>query len=260
MSGILLVANWKMNPESVREARELVAPLRRAAAKMQQVEVVVCPPAIFLPALAGANLKAKKGKGIMFAGQDAFWEVVGPYTGAISPAMIKKAGASYVLLGHSERRSAGDTNEIINRKLKAALGAGLMVILCVGEEERIPDGSHLKVIETQLMVALQGVPKKALARMLVAYEPVWAIGAAATGVDTPAAFLEQAIFIRKVVSGLFGYKPAMALPILYGGSVSPENAAGFLSEGKANGLLVGRASLRADHFINIMHTAEQCSH
>jgi triosephosphate isomerase len=254
MSHKIVVANWKMNPESPREAKELFAPIKRVAAKFKKIHIVVCPPAIFLPVL-GAN-----SSNLSLGGQDAFWDITGPYTGALSPAMIKKAGAEYVILGHSERRAAGDTDEIINRKLKTALAAGLQVIVCVGEKERLPDGSHLKTIEAQLLAALQGVPKKLFGRLLIAYEPVWAIGTAATGVDTPPAFLEQAIFIRKIISGVFGYKPAMAVPILYGGSVTPENAEGFLSEGKANGLLVGRASLRADHFMEILKIAETCSH
>lgn len=256
MSHKIVVANWKMNPESPREARELFAPIKRLASKLTHTQIVVCPPAIFLPVL----ISARPTSNIFFGGQDAFTEVVGAYTGQVSPAMLKKSGAEYVLIGHSERRAAGDTDEIINHKVKAALRAGLQVIVCVGERERLPDGSHLKIIESQLLAALQGVPKKVFGRVLIAYEPVWAIGAQATGVDTPAGFLEQAIFIRKIISTLFGYKLAMAVPVLYGGSVTPENAEGFLREGNAGGLLVGRASLRPDHFSAIISTAEACSH
>lgn len=243
----LIVANWKANPESLREAKEIFLPVKRAAGKLKNVEVVFCPPAVWLASLSGLAL----------GGQDAFWELSGAYTGRLGPTMIRNAGANYVILGHSEMRNAGDTDDIINAKLRLALRSGLKVILCVGEKERDERGDYLAVLREQLEVGLSGVPRPYAKQIILAYEPVWAIGAQAKGADTPAAFLEQSIYLRKILASIFGKEAALVARILYGGSAKAENAAGFLKAGEAGGLLVGRASLDAAEFIKILKIANE---
>src|SRR3989338_4368602 len=182
----LIVANWKLNPESIREAKEILAPVKRALSRLTNLAVVICPPAVFL-----SDLAKIKGGQIALGAQDAFWERDGAYTGMLSPTMLRNAGADYLILGHSERRRLGDGDGEINRKVALALKHRLKVILCVGEERRDPDGFYLQTIRTQLEAGLAGVPKKQLNELIVAYEPVWAIGEAARASDTPRDFLEQ---------------------------------------------------------------------
>ncbi len=248
----LIVANWKMNPETPREARELFGRVKRLAARARAAHVVVCPPALWLPLMrSGVNLE--------LGGQDLSAESVGSgaFTGSVSGAQLKYAGATYVLIGHSERRASGETDELIQRKLRAALRAGLRPILCVGERARDANGDYLQIIRQSLETATAEIPRAHLARLVVAYEPIWAIGEGANGADTPNAFLEQAIFIRRVMSQRLPPKQASALPVLYGGSVNEENAAAFLTIGAADGLLVGRASLGADKFAAIVKAAAE---
>lgn len=248
----LIVANWKMNPETLREAKVLLAAVRRRAARLKHTRVVVCPPAVFLQSLA-----TSQSNQLGFGGQDCFWDTSGPYTGATSPTMLYYTGARYVILGHSERRFLGETDEMIRRKVRAALGAGLKVILCVGERERDTEGRYLQEIERQLTGALTGLSRPWAKGLVVAYEPLWAIGLKALGADTPAGFLEQAIYIKKVVSKIFGKDAALSLPVLYGGSVDAKNAARFIAEGEAAGLLVGRASLDAAGFSKLLDAVEK---
>ncbi len=241
----LIIANWKMNPATLREARELLVRTKRAARGLTTATVVVCPPVLFLTDLA-SRLESKT---IALGAQDASWETdPGPWTGAVSPGMIGYAGARYVILGHSERRAMGESNDDVRRKLKASLAAGLRVVLCVGERERDPQGFYLEVLKQQLTIALKGAPKTVLRQLFLAYEPVWAISNFNRGADTPDDFLHQAIFLRKILSGLFNREFAQQVPILYGGSADAKNAMGFLTEGQADGLLVGRASLTPETF------------
>ena len=252
MSKKIIAGNWKANPESIREAKEIFNPIKRAAGKFSKTDIIICPPAVFL-----SDLAKLAGPKVSLGGQDSFWELAGAYTGQLGPSMIRNAGATYVIIGHSEARALGDTDKIVNAKMALALKHGLKVILCVGEKERDSEGKYLNVLREQIESALAGIPKAWSRNLILAYEPIWAIGAQAKGSDTPAAFLEQSIFLRKVLSGIIGKKPALELPILYGGSANADNAAGFLGEGKANGLLVGRASLTPESFIKILKVANE---
>ncbi|HPB60422.1 MAG TPA: triose-phosphate isomerase, partial [Candidatus Paceibacterota bacterium] len=195
MTKKIIIGNWKMNPVSRKEAREIVNGIKKTVASIRKTAVVLCPPVIYLE-----NLIGKKSGKILFGAQDVYWEEKGAHTGNISPVMLKEAGADYVIVGHSERRASGEGGETINRKIKAAMKAGLKVILCVGEKDRDSHGHYLKVLETQLKEALIKIPPRLADKLVIAYEPVWAIGKDATGVETPDGFMHNAIFIRKILS------------------------------------------------------------
>lgn len=247
----MIVANWKMNPATPREAKELYQKTKRLALGQNAAQVVVCPPAIFL-----GFLNHRDSARLRLGVQDVAMEQgTGAYTGAISAAMTRYVGAEYTIVGHSERRSAGDTDEIVNLKVKSTLAAKLKVILCIGENERDHDGRYLKVLSEQLESSLDEVPKNFFKNLVIAYEPVWAVGEGALAVDTPADFLHHKLFIHKVISHMVGGRVAKAVPVLYGGSVNVKNAADFINHGQADGLLVGRESLRPDHFKQIIHAA-----
>ncbi|MEK7621596.1 MAG: triose-phosphate isomerase family protein [Patescibacteria group bacterium] len=254
----LLVANWKMNPDTPREARALYAATKQVASKLKRTSVILCPPVVFLPLL-------KSGRNLALGAQDISTELRGAYTGSISAPMMKYAGAAYTIIGHSERRfppsafGGGDSDEIINKKIKVALGQGLRVILCIGERARDEPGQYLTELRASLERAVDRLPRAAARGLIIAYEPVWAISSqpANHGDDTPAGFLEQSIFIRKVLSHWCGRRAALELPILYGGSVGPKNASSFIIEGGANGLLVGHESLFADHWREIMRIVDR---
>jgi triosephosphate isomerase len=220
-----------------------------AGKEKSPAEVVICPPAIFLPELAKLN----KNKRVILGAQDGATVSIGSLTGSISFPMVKSVGATLSIIGHSECRKRGDSDEMINQKIKLALKTGLRVVLCIGEKEHSDDGEYLKELKNQLHLALAGIPKNNFKNLLIAHEPVWAIGAEATGADTPDSFSHNRLFIKKVLSDLSSPKIMAGIPILYGGSVNKDNAESFLNEGQADGLLIGRESLRAANFLKIIN-------
>ena len=239
----IIVGNWKMNPLTENEAVKL--------AKASDVSgVVLCVPFIFLSVVKKVLKKAK------FGAQDSFYEKGGAYTGEISPEMLYKIGAKYVILGHSERRSTGENNLEINKKLRATISVGLIPILCVGEKERDENHEYLNFIKKQLEECTTGISKDNVSKIIIAYEPVWAIGKSAQREATPEEFREMSIFIRKILSDKFGAKMIEKLQIIYGGSVHPENAEDFLKAGAADGFLVGRDSLDPKKFSEIIKICE----
>jgi triosephosphate isomerase len=244
----LIAGNWKMH-KTLAEAAALAREIRRGVGDGTRVEVVLAPPFTALAAVA-AELK---GSPLGLAAQDTFWEREGPFTGAISPWMLLDVGCRYVIVGHSERRQHfGETDRTVNRKLKAALSAGLRPILCVGEtiEER-QAGRTLKRVARQLREGLADLPPAAAESLVIAYEPVWAIGTGLTA--TPEQAQEVHHFIRGELAGLLSL--GESLRILYGGSVTPENSASLLGEADIDGALVGGASLKAASFLKIIGAA-----
>ena len=236
----LVIANWKMYIESPDEAKKFVAALKRKAASYGGVDAWIAPPFTLLPMLKGVKL-----------GGQAVSANIGVHTGEVSAAMLKEAGASFVIVGHSERRASGDTNEMVHAQLAAAAGARLAPVLCVGESERTADGAHFNFIQEQLASALRGAQSLA-GKLVVAYEPVWAIGKTAKDAMQPGEVEETVIFIRKTLADILGRKDALKVPMLYGGSVEPENAAKLFSEGGINGFLVGHASADINSFLEIV--------
>jgi triosephosphate isomerase len=246
----IVVANWKMNPESIDEAKKIFLNTRSGAVKAKETEVVVCPPFIYLPTLQ------KIARGISLGVQDLFWEESGSFTGEISPAQAYGAGARYAIVGHSERRAMGETDEQVNKKIKTALLNGFQVVVCVGERERDTHGKYLHSLSLQIQTSLGKIQKKYLSSIIIAYEPVWTIGKANFQALSGALIEETALFIRKVLSDMYGHSEAMKFSILYGGSVSPKNAADIIKEGNVQGLLVGRQSLE-ESFTDIISAVDE---
>ncbi len=242
----LIVANWKMN-KTTKECLEFLSEIKL---KSRKVEVVICPPFTLLQTLS-KKLKTKK---IAIGAQNMYYKKEGAFTGEISPAMLAEFNVKYVILGHSERRNVfGENNELINKKVLSAIENNIVPILCVGEKKEEREAKDTKkVIEYQLQSCLKSVEKEKMAKVVIAYEPVWAIG---TGENaTPEQAEEVHDFIRHVLLGLYDEKAGEQIRILYGGSVNEENAKGFLDKKTVNGLLVGGKSLDAKSFLAIINS------
>lgn len=244
----LLAGNWKMNT-LMDDAIRLSKAISDHARTLSVVDVMIAPPFVWL-----SKVRENLGDGpVALGAQNMHWECEGAYTGEVSPIMLRSIGCRYVILGHSERRLLfGETDEIIKLKVKTALENGLIPILCVGEtlEER-DAGKTLQVIDRQLQVALQDL--KSVRNLVIAYEPVWAIGTGRAAKPEQAGEVHS--FIRKKVFHILGQQPEM-FRILYGGSVKPDNIASFLEVKDVNGALVGGASLKAESFNAILDVAE----
>jgi triosephosphate isomerase len=232
---------------TLAEARPLATAIRDGLKRPRGVEVVLCPPFTALPAVA----EILAGSPIRLGAQNCHWEASGAHTGEIAPAMLAELGCRYVLAGHSERRrEMGETDQQINRKVKAALAGGLTPVLCVGEtaDER-RQGLTFTTVEGQLRAGLADMPADAIAQVVLAYEPVWAIG---TGVNaTPSQAAEVHGYLRGLLSELTSKDTAATVRILYGGSVKADNADALAAESEIDGALVGGASLNAAGFIAI---------
>jgi triosephosphate isomerase (TIM) len=246
----LIVGNWKMYPQTLREAKTIYSGTSSAARKTKNVKVVACPPFPFI------SMLAREKKGAALGAQDVFWESEGARTGEVSSEQLRSSGASYVIVGHSERRGLGEADDIVAKKAVAAAKSGLTVILCVGERERDHDGKYFGEVRDELRHSISGFPKQEAKKLSVAYEPIWAIGAKAKRAATIDDFREMRILIRRHLVEYFGKKAGFTIPILYGGSVDEKNAGGFLGEGEADGLLVGRASLDIERFAAIITQAK----
>jgi triosephosphate isomerase (TIM) len=247
----VIAGNWKLY-KTKDEALALIEELAPQVAGVTNVEIVVAPVFTVLPSL----LRAVSGTPIALAGQDVFWEEEGAYTGEVSPRMLLDAGASHVIIGHSERRQYfAETDETVNKKIKAALRGALVPIFCIGETlEAREAGDTFKVLESQLKGGLEGMTATQFAPVIIAYEPVWAIGTGKTATDDQAQ--EAHAFIRGVVAGLYGQGVADKVRVLYGGSVKPENIKGLMTRPDIDGALVGGASLKGGSFASIVRYGE----
>ena len=247
MRKALIAGNWKMfktEEEAVLFAEE-IAP---RVADIEDREILVCPPSVYIHPLVHALV----GSNIMVGAQNIFWEDQGAFTGEVSAPMIRSTGARFAIIGHSERRQYfGETDESVNKRLAACLKASLTPIVCVGEslQER-EKGKTLDVVGTQLREGLKNVPASEAAHLVIAYEPVWAIGTGRTA--TPQIAQEAHAFIRGVLKELFGEESAGAIRILYGGSVKPDNVDDLMAKADIDGALVGGASLDVASFERII--------
>lgn len=247
----VIAGNWKMNknPEETKALLAEVAPLVKDAA----CEVVACVPFIDLP----AAIEAAKGTNIKIGAQNCHWEESGAFTGEIAANMLTSIGVSYVIIGHSERRTYfGETDQTVNQRIRAALDAGLSVILCVGETlEQREQGITEELVALQTKIALLGVTKEELTRVIIAYEPIWAIGTGRTATSAQAGEVCRAI--RSVIAALYDKQTADAFTIQYGGSMNAKNAAELLAQGDVDGGLIGGASLKAADFAEIVRAASE---
>jgi triosephosphate isomerase len=246
-----VAGNWKMN-KTVGEAVELVKQLKASLSGVEGVEVAIAPPFTALDAVG----REIEGSAIRLAAQTLFWEEKGAFTGEISPLMLKDLGCQYVIIGHSERRQLfGETDETVNKRMKTALNQGLLPIFCIGEtlQER-EGGKTFSVIERQLEGGLKGFGGKEIQKVVVAYEPVWAIGTGKTA--TPQQAEEVHRYIREKLERLYTREIAGEIRIQYGGSVTPENVKGLMNQDNIDGALVGGASLKSETFSRIVRFKE----
>ena len=246
----IIAGNWKMNVKP-SETSTLVSEVAEATKLFTNVEVVCCTPAIDIPAAVAAAAGTHVGVGA----ENAHWEAKGAFTGEISTGMLVDAGAKYVIIGHSERRQYfGETDETVNKRARAVIAAGLTAIVCVGEtlEER-EAGKLVEVIERQMNVGLKDVTAADCERLVIAYEPVWAIGTGKTA--TPDQAQEVHALIRATLAKLVGPETAETVRIQYGGSMKPSNAAELLAKKDIDGGLIGGAALKAVDFAGIVAAA-----
>lgn len=246
-----IAGNWKMN-KTVEEALDLTEQLKASLQNIKGVEVAVAPP---FTALYTVSV-ALKGSPIRLTAQNLFYEERGAFTGEISPLMLREIGCQYVIIGHSERRQFfGETEETVNRKIKAAFHQNLKPILCVGETSKEREGGQtFTVIERQLQGALKGILNKEMDNIVIAYEPVWAIGTGKTA--TPEQADEVHRYIREKIEKLYSREIAMEIRIQYGGSVTPENIKSLMGQENIDGALVGGASLKSETFSKIVKFRE----
>ena len=248
----IIAGNWKMN-KTATETKKFAEELKAIMPRAKWCETVVCVPYVNIP----AALKAFKDMRVSVGAENLFYEPSGAYTGEVSAEMLKDLGVKYVIIGHSERRQYfGETDIIVNKKVHAALEAGLHPIICVGEslEQREMDVT-MELIALQVKSALSGVSADKARKCVIAYEPIWAIGTGKTATAEQAG--EVCTAIRTVIRGLYGARVARSVTIQYGGSMNPKNAAELLAQGDVDGGLIGGAALKADQFVEIINAANQ---
>ncbi|MDB5194222.1 MAG: triosephosphate isomerase, triosephosphate isomerase [Parcubacteria group bacterium] len=247
MAKPILVANWKNHPSSLKEAADLLTTLSRRSMLYKKLSLYIAPPYTYFESVS------KRIKGFAnLASQDVFFSADGPHTGSVTPDILKSFGVKLAIIGHSERRALGETNEVVATKLKTAFIAGIVPLLCIGETSRDDEGNHLQFIQDQLKFSLEGIRRKEDAeKLIIAYEPVWAIGKRASEAMSPTDLAEMVIFIKKALTDIFGRDAADVIPVLYGGSVDGSNAEPLYKETGIRGFLVGRASLKSKEFCEI---------
>ncbi|HHY13862.1 MAG: triose-phosphate isomerase [Clostridium sp.] len=243
----IIAGNWKMN-NNIKDTQELLKGIKKAALD-ESVEVVVCPPYISLYEASKILDSTKIGIGA----QNMHWEDKGAYTGEISPFMLKEIGCKYIIIGHSERRQYfGETDEMVNLKVKSALDNQMVPIICVGEDmEQREKGQTVVVVSEQVKKGISGLTPKQALSIVIAYEPIWAIGTGMSSKGEDANKVAQ--FIRDIIKDLFGERISEKVRILYGGSVNPNNIKEYMSQSDIDGALVGGASLKADDFIELVN-------
>lgn len=241
----LVVANWKMNPISPEEAKKIIQVTKKTAKTLRKTETVICPPFVYL-----SFVKPEPKRKVYAGVQNVFWQSSGAYTGEVSSEMVRQSGASFAIIGHSERRNFGETDDVVAKKASASLAAGIKTIVCIGEKSRDQNGDYLDFLKRQLTASLSGIKKSFLPDLIIAYEPVWAISKNYSSAEAmkPSDVHETGLYIRKILSEIFGKDWFGVIRILYGGSVNGENAGLIVGSGKVDGLLVGRESLNGKDF------------
>jgi triosephosphate isomerase len=245
----LVIGNWKMNPTTLDETKRIYRSIKNFSKKLVNTDLIICPPFIYLYYFLN-----KTSENLYTGAQNVFFEDQGAYTGEVSIEMLRNFGIDYVIVGHSERRAMGETDEIVSKKIQRLLDLNMHPIMCIGEKERDPNGVYLEFLKNQIKNSLTKVQKKNIKNLIVAYEPLWAIGAKEA--MNPRDIYEMSLFVKKTISDLFGHDEAISVPILYGGSVNFRNAADIIVQGQVNGLLVGRESVNPSNFIELLKAVD----
>ncbi|MCA9362733.1 triose-phosphate isomerase [Candidatus Kaiserbacteria bacterium] len=245
----LIVGNWKLNPTSLTEAVTLSSAVARKNKQLNEVAVAIAPP---YPYLSDVKKKIAKSS-VALAAQDVSTENMGAFTGEVSIIQLKDLGVEYVIIGHSERRAMGETDELIQRKVAITLKHRLIPIVCVGERDRDDQGNFFSFVEDQLRSLASTLSSAEIKKVVIAYEPIWAIGTGNTA--TVEDVKEMQLFIESTLTKLYDRATAKRVRLLYGGSVKPANARLLSVEGGMNGFLVGGSSLKADDFTAIIKAA-----
>ena len=246
----LVIGNWKLNPGTNTEAKTLFAAVRKAVPKDTEAKVVVAPPFLFIPEVARA-----KSKNILLGAQDVAFEERGALTGEVGPNMLASFGVEYVIIGHSERRAMGETDAQVNKKIVASLKRKLVPVVCIGEKRRDTQGQFYNEIAAQIKALSEGLTPLQLPKVVIAYEPIWAIGTGATA--TAEDVKEMQLFIVSTLTKLFDRKTAEKVRLIYGGSVKESNAKELHQSGGMSGFLVGGASLQASEFAAIIKATKK---
>ncbi|MEX0919197.1 MAG: triose-phosphate isomerase [Parcubacteria group bacterium] len=249
MSKPIIVANWKNYPSSVIEAKSILRDLGKNRLLYKKISLFIAPPLVYLEQVAEKSSGFAK-----IAVQDLFQYTKGSFTGSVTPDILRSFGARLSIIGHSERRALGETSDDVASKVKIALKEGLTPLVCIGENYHDQDGEHFGFLREQLETSLKGIHKSDSTKIVIAYEPVWAIGKSGKDAMKPEDLAQAVIFIRKVLSDMFGNAIALKVPILYGGSVDPSNVESLWKETSVSGFLVGRASLKALEFKKIVES------
>jgi triosephosphate isomerase len=240
-----IIGNWKTYISSLKAATALLKNIEKGLPRQMKAEVIVCPPSPFIAPLR----ERYSGKRIAFGAQDVSYDDGAP-TGDVRAEVLTEVGATHVIIGHAERRRDGDTDEIVSKKLAAALEARLTPIVCFGEKVRDREGAYLSELEASITASLAGISEPLLKKVIIAYEPVWAIGAAEP--PSPREIREIIIFIRKVIASRFSRELALKATIIYGGAVNEANVRELIEGSGAGGFLLGRASIEAGAFTEIV--------
>lgn len=241
-----------MNPDTLRKAKDLYSVYTKATKGLKSAEVVVCAPVVYLHpfhALKGASR-------LSLGAQDVFEKVEGSYTGEVNVRMLKDAGVTHVIAGHSERRARGETSARVNEKVKTIVQAGLHAIVCIGESERDSHGKFYRKLQQELEETLSGLEEKYFKKIIIAYEPLWAIGKSTDEAMDGERMYEMNIFIQKALTDIFGKSSAGKVRIVYGGSVNGSNIEDIVSAGQVDGVLVGRASLDKKQLKDMLTTLD----
>ncbi len=247
----LIIGNWKMNPTTLAEARKIARRVRRIMPDLTKTEAVICPPFPFIAGCLPKKIIKNFHIGAQLVSQE---EGGGPFTGEVSASMLHNLGVEYVVVGHSEQRKKGDTDAIVSKRMKVVLDGGMIAVVCVGEATRDEGGVYLEGLKNQVKNSFMDIPKKYVGDIVIAYEPIWAIGAKEAMLTEQ--IYETSLFVKKVFADLFGAQNGLRLKVLYGGAVNFRNAMDIISIGKVDGLLVGRESVNAPGFVELLKAVD----
>lgn len=253
MTKKIIIGNWKMNPAGLAKAKEIFQKQVASAKKLKKADVVLCVPYVYTSELG----KLSKAVHLTLGAQNVFYEEAGSFTGEVSTKMLKDLGLTHVILGHSERRKLGETNEDVRKKVNAVVQKGLTAVVCVGEENRDTGGKFYRYLQNEIQESLGDLDAKYLKKVIIAYEPIWAIGKTADDAMDGKQMHEMSIFIKKVLADVFGRNAEKSVRIIYGGSVDSTNIESLIREGHIDGVLPGRASLDPKEFGKMLDIADK---